>query len=746
MPRRRLPDVQPKESCTGADGRASDLTYLVSTDSGGTFVDAVIVDDRGACHIGKAPTTPATPSSGILAAVAAAAEVAGRSLDAVLRDCSMFFNGTTVTTNAMIERKGARAALITTHGFEDTLIIGRVKARWVGLDESKLLDYKHVERPVPVVPAELIRGVAERIDCFGEVVWPLDASEAERHIDALVAMGAEALAVCLLWSFKNPVHEAAIADIAHRKYPSLYVVTSSDLVPAMGEYERTNTTVVEAFLGPTLRDYLSDIDRSLKAAGYGGDLLVMQSIGGLAPAAGLSHAAVTTLHSGPVGGIVAAHKLGALINEPNLITADMGGTTFDVGLVIDGKPQTAQMTIMERNLLMVPAVEAVSIGAGGGGIAWLDVAQALHVGPGSQGARPGPACYGHGGELPTVTDADVVLGYINPGTFLGGRMALREDLARESIRRHVAEPLGMTVELAAQAIYDIVNAHMADLVRRVSIERGHDPRDFAMVAFGGCGPTHATGYGPECQVRRVIVPPAAAAFSALGIAQSDIRHFYATTYIHALPSEGEVSSQLCNELNAAFDGMMARAQRQFEQDRVAPSQRSFRRSIDLRYRNQVHEVTVDLTVPGLITAHSLRTLLADFDATYERLYGVGSSSRKAMIELVTLRVDAAAGTKSEFRPQRHAPDGASSEHAFLGRRPVWWKDTGGYRDTPTYQLERLRPGNIIHGVAVIESYGTTIPLHPGQRAEMDPWLNLIVTFPAMEELSRSGAAAEVPAT
>jgi N-methylhydantoinase A len=526
------------------------------------------------------------------------------------------------------------------------------------------------------------------------------------------------------------MHETAIAELARRKYSSLYVVASSDLVPAMGEYERANTTAVEAFLGPTLQVYLSDIDRSLAKAGYKGEMLVMQSIGGLAPAAGLTHAAVTTLHSGPVGGIVAACKLGELVGEKNLITADMGGTTFDVGLVVDGKPQTAQMTIMERNLLMVPAVEAISIGAGGGSIAWLDVAQALHVGPRSQGARPGPACYGRGGELPTVTDADVVLGYINPETFLGGRMRLDADLAREAIRKHVAEPLGMIVEAAAQAIYEIVNAHMADLVRRVSIERGHDPRDFALVAFGGCGPTHATGFGFECQVRRVLVPPTATVFSAFGIAESEIRHFFAKTFVRVIAGENADAADMLDELNARFAEMLRRSESQFERDAVEPAKRVYRQLADLRYSSQVHEVTVALRTPGPITAENLRILVADFKEAYERLYGAGSNPSEGTIEIVTLRIDASAQTPSTFRPQRTADQGADPAHAYLRHRPVWWRETGGYLSTPCYLLEKLRAGNVIEGPAVIESYGTTIPLHSGQRAELDGWQNLVVTFAA----------------
>jgi N-methylhydantoinase A len=707
------------------------VTYVISTDSGGTFVDGVILDDQGRAFIGKAPTTPGQPSIGILGAVEAAAEMAGIAPAEVLANCRMFFNGTTVTTNAMIQRRGAKSGLIITEGFQDTLIIGRVKSRWIGLDEGELLNFNRVQRPAPVVPLELTRGVNERIDCFGKVIKSIALSEVERLIDELVLLGIESLAVCLLWSFKNPSHELAVADLARRKYPHLYVVASSDLVPAIGEYERANTTAVEAFLGPTLRAYLSDIDRSLTNAGYKGEMLVMQSIGGLAPASGLTHAAVTTLHSGPVGGIVAACKLGELIGEKNLITADMGGTTFDVGLVVDGKPQTAQMTVMERNLLMVPAVEAISIGAGGGSVAWLDVAQALHVGPQSQGAHPGPACYGRGGELPTVTDADVVLGYINPATFLGGHMSLDADLARKAIKTHVADPLGMSVEASAQAIYEIVNAHMADLVRRVSIERGHDPRDFAMVAFGGCGPTHATGYGVESQVRRVIVPPTATVFSAFGIAQSEIRHFFTRTCVRVISGELRLADDLLRELNAHFAELKSRAEQQFQRDGVDPDKRLYRRIADLRYLTQVHEVTVPFRMDEPVTAESLRLLVSDFKDAYERLYGAGSNPSEGAIEIVTLRLDASAKTPSEFRPRRHQHGGAAADQAFLRHRQVWWKEFGGYHSTPTFLLEEMRPGNVIEGPAVVESYGTTIPLHGGQRAELDEWLNLIVTFPGV---------------
>ncbi len=571
-------------------------------------------------------------------------------------------------------------------------------------------------------------------------VLPLDLTEAEKAIDELVSAGIESLAICLLWSFQNAAHESAIAALARRKYPSLYVVASSQLVQSMGEYERANTAAVDAYLGPTLNTYLANIAASLDASGYRGELLVMQSIGGLAPASGLLQAAVTTLQSGPAGGVIGAQKLGQLIGEPNVITADMGGTTFDVGIIVDGKPQTAKTSVTARNLLLVPAVEAISIGAGGGSIAWLDSATALHVGPRSQGARPGPACYGRGGTLPTVTDADVVLGYINPERFLGGGMPLRADLAREAVQNHIAAPLGISIEAAAQAIYDIVNAHMADLVRSVTVGRGFDPRDFAIVAFGGCGPTHCTGFGPDCQPRRIIVPPAATVLSALGIAQSDIRHFHTRTFVRPLDAKADAQDELAREINAHFDELIALTNAQFEREGIAREQRTFVRSVDVRYRKQVHELTIPISALGRVDSATLTALVDDFVRTYERIYGAGSSIGKSGLEVATLRVDGIAKVSRINETAQVERGSPSPALASLGQRKVWWKELGGFSDTEAFQLERLVCGNIVEGPAIIEAYGTSIPLHPGQRAEVDEWLNLVIE---MAVVHTSATASEI---
>ena len=705
------------------------MRYLVSTDTGGTFVDAVVSDELGRVHIGKASSTPQSPAVGMIGAVAAAAENGGLAVDEVLQNCRMFFNGTTVSTNAMIQRKGAKTGLLITKGFEDTLVIGRVKARWAGLDEQQITDYQHADRPAPIVPITLTRGVQERVDYAGNVIRALDIAEAEARIKELVDLGIEALAVCLLWSFKNPSHERAIRDYVREAYPNLYVVISSDLVPIIGEYERVNTTAINCILGPTLERYLTGIQEPLKEKGYHGEILVMQSIGGLAPAGELRRAAVTTLHSGPVGGIIAAQKLGELLGEGNIITADMGGTSFDVGMIVDGVPQSTSITVMDRNIVAVPAVEAISIGAGGGSAAWMDAASALRVGPQSMGANPGPACYGNGGTTPTVTDADVVLGYIDPGYFVGGKMRLYPELAVRSLQEHICRPLKMSLEEAAEGIYNIVNAHMADLMRKVSVERGHDPRNFTMVAFGGCGPTHSTAYGPDIGIGKVVVPQAATVFSALGIAQSDIKHFFSKTSLLVVRQNAEVDETRLDGVNATYAELLAQASDQLLHDGVKPEEMILIRSVDMRYKSQVHEINVPIGTPGPLSSHSLKALCEAFMRKYEMLYGTGSSSRQAAIELVTLHVDGIAPTFCGFNQVRHELVGEDPSIAHVGERKVWWGVEQAYVSTPIYVAEKLAPGNVVVGPALVVSYGTTIPLHPSQRLAVDQWLNLVITFP-----------------
>jgi N-methylhydantoinase A len=698
------------------------MDYVISTDTGGTFVDAVIVDSNGILAVGKHSSTPKEPARGILGAAAAAARNFDLSLSDALSRCKLFFNGTTVTTNAMIQGIGANTGLLITRGFEDTLLIGRIKARTAGLDEREVTNYQHAERPRPIVPISLTRGVRERVDYQGKVLCPMDDAEVVELLDELVERGIEALAICLLWSFKNPTHEQRIKHLAMERHPRLFVTASSDLVPLMREYERANTTAINSFLGPTLDHYLRDIEAALRRERYDKDLLLMQSVGGLSPASEIRQTPITTLLSGPVGGAVATQQLGALIGEMNLISTDMGGTSFDVGMVVDGAPLSTPITVMQRQLVMFPCVDIVTIGAGGGSRIWLDDAMTLKVGPMSQGSTPGPACYGRGGTEPTVTDADVVLGYINPEHFLGGEMALDFAKARDSLVRRICDPLGLDLEEAAWGAYQIVNAHMADLVRQASVERGYDPREFVLVAFGGCGPTHCTGYGPDIAAKSIVVPLTAPVFSALGIAQSDVKHFYSRSLLIRLSRDEGIDDRDLASLQGVLAELIERARRQFANEGVDPKAVILRPSVDMRYRGQVHELVVPIGADG--SGVSLDRSRRSFATQYEMLYGSGSSSELSDIEIVTVRVDALTPTLAKATSIYAAATKSNNEP--IGQRRVFWGLADRWQMTPIYRGDDMGPDSSVKGPAVIEYYATTVPLHPGQSAHVDAYSNLII--------------------
>ncbi len=706
-------------------------SYIVSTDTGGTFVDAVIWNsETGGALIGKDSTTPGDPAAGILGAVRAAAELGGLSFEAVVKDMALFLNGTTVSTNAMIERKGVRTGLLITAGFEDTLSIANVIGRTAGLDEVALLDYRHADAPPPIVPINLVRGVTERIDARGDVLVPLDMNSVRKGLDELIEQGIEALAICLLWSFRNPSHERQIRDLVAKRYPQLYSVASSDLVPVIREYERANSTAINAYLGPIFEGYAAGLRARLKKLGHAREPLIMQSVGGLASAEQVQRVPISTLFSGPVGGVVGGLKLGKLIGEPNVITTDMGGTTFDVGLILDGSPLLAPTTVIERQIVCIPTVELVSIGAGGGSIARVNEVGVLQVGPKSMGSTPGPACYCRGGKTPTVTDADVVLGYIDPEYFLGGHMHIDRELALQAIQDKVAAPLGLDPTSAAAAIYEIVNAQMADLIRRVTVERGNDPRDFAMLAFGGCGPTHCTGYGPDIGVRRLVVPAAATAFSAYGISQSDLRHSLVQTVSRELrDSSGKVPPGMADRLNAMFSELLARAHTQLRGDGVEPGAAVILLGADMRYQNQIHEITVRISSQLPLGERQLEEMIGEYGQVYEKRYGEGSSSPTARIELVNVRVDAIAPTLMSGAARPEAAVEARHDAGLVGEKLVYRLKSRSFELTPVYAWEQLDTGQSIEGPALIVSYGTTIPLHDKQSLTVDAYRNIIIEFP-----------------
>jgi N-methylhydantoinase A len=694
------------------------MTYVIAVDSGGTFTDCVVVDGDGKVTTAKSPSTPADFSVGVLAAVTRAAEAMGLGLEALLPDTGLFAHGTTVATNALLTRSGPKVGLITTKGHEDALIIGRTIQKAAGLVEAELTNLARLEKANPLVPRPLIKGVTERIDYKGAVIVPLDLEEARRAAAELVAAGVEAIAICFLWSFLLPEHEQAVHKMITTEHPGVFVSSSHEVAPVIKEYERGASTVLNAYLSRDTDAYITALQDKLSAAGLRPDPVIMQSVGGVTSAADAKGHAVSLLSSGPAGGVLGAAALGELIGSANVITTDVGGTSFDVGLVVDGEPAITGVPVFDKYHTVLPVLDVTSIGAGGGSIAWIEPGTGhLKVGPQSAGADPGPACYGMSGERPTVTDANVVLGRIDPEYFLGGTRGLYADLAETAIREHVATSLGVSVVEAAMGIIDILDARMADLVRMETIGRGYDPREFALFAFGGAGPLHVGSYGTEIGAKPIVVPAHSSVFSAYGIAGSDLVRVNQTSDPMIAPFDPE-------RLTAVYGRMEQATLADLESKGLSRDAITMYREIELRFRGQVHEVRVPVPAGDLGSTH-VNEILADFEQRYNRRYGRGAAYRRAGIEARTFLVK---GVGRLLKPeQRPVALGASDPAAArTGKRPVYFRELGGFVPTPVFRRETLMPGNVVPGPAIIEAIDTTVLLHPGQRARVDGWSNLLL--------------------
>ncbi|MBI2848975.1 MAG: hydantoinase/oxoprolinase family protein [Chloroflexi bacterium] len=694
------------------------MPFTVGIDTGGTFTDCVVINERGEVSYDKALSTPHDLTEGVLNSIGNAAGTVGLSSEALLKDTTVLGHGTTVATNRLFTRTGSKVGLITTLGHEDAILIGRVHQKVAGLVEKEITHAVRLDKPEPIVPRSLIKGVTERVDYKGQVIVPLRRQEVVDAVKLLAAEGVEAIAVCLLWSFMNPSHEQEVREIIKGMYPSVFVTISSDLTPIIGEYERTATSVLNAYLGPMVYDYILGIDGKLREKGLRYPLLVMQSMGGVVPAQEVSEKAVQLVSSGPVGGVIGAAVLGKLLGYDHVITTDVGGTSFDVGIIAGGGIPLAREPVFEQYHVLTPIIDITSIGAGGGSIAQVDPrTRLMRVGPRSAGSYPGPVCYNLGGTEPTVTDADVILGRINPDYFLGGRMQIDQSKAVAAVKEKIADPLNMTVVEAAKGILDIVDAHMADLVRKVSIERGHDPRDFVLFAYGGSGPTHVGVYAMDVGVRAAVVSPYAPVFSAFGIAGSDTVRAY-------IKSEPMVAPFDPGRLNSIFRTLEGMALDDLRKGGASETAATISRSMEMRFRRQTHQLRVPVPQKDL-TGDDLEQLVVRFQDLYEQVYGKGTAYKEAGIEVTTFSVTS---TVQIPKPslKRHDEVSPDASAAFGGKRPVYFhKD---FLDTPIYRGEKLRAGNVIEGPAVIENVATTLPVHPGQRVRIDPYLNMVIEF------------------
>jgi len=701
------------------------LRCVISVDSGGTFLDVVIVDADGRVGAGKALHTPEQPEIGILQAISVAAGSLGADPEEVLENCRLFYNGTTCTTNAIIEGTGAVTGLLCTKGFEDTIFIGRIKGRTVGLEEIELTRYTRMDRPPALIPFRLIKGVTERIDYAGNIVCPLDPDEIRRMTEELLEDGVQSVAVCYLHAYVNPEHEEMTKRFIREHYPELHVVTSSEVAPVLGEYERMNSTVINAKLNPVLGRYLDQLESALHAKGYRRETMVMKSVGGVSPSGEIRNQSITTLLSGPAGGIIGARQVGEMIGEPNIITTDMGGTSFDVGVIYAGQPQYASQLVIHRQIVLAPSVEIATIGAGGGSIVWLDDNLNIRIGPRSAGAYPGPACYGLGGTEPTITDADLLLGFIDPSSLVLSRSSANPEAAERVIREKISEPLGISPMEAAHAISRIVNNHMADLIRKSTIEKGFDPREFALLAYGGNGPMHCTAYGAEVGVKKIIIPQYASIFSAYGISCSDVKYSYTNAVLLTFRQDAGADESV--KLEALNRRVLQLQEKALAQGGLpgGEMERQTYYELDMRFKGQMSEVTIRAEETFPIGPAVSKALLERFKNAYEVQYGSGASSSRSPIEIVNVRLNIIVPLpKSQAVPEPLADKNPA--HARTGKRRVYWDNETRWQATDVYDVNRLLPGNEIEGPALVDMFRSTVPVYAGQRLRMDAWRNLIV--------------------
>jgi N-methylhydantoinase A len=695
--------------------------YLVATDVGGTCTDTIVFAAGEPVRLGKALSTPPNFADGVLDSIQSAAKSMGMPLTELLAQTKLFVHGSTVVDNIVLTREGAKVGLITTRGFEDTLLMTRgAYGRWGGLTEDRIKHPVKTDRAPSLVAPDCIVGVAERTDYKGEILLHLDPDEAERAIRLLVEeKGVEAIAVSFLWSFYNPDNERRVSEIVKRIAPNIYCTLSSDVAPVPGEYERTSTTAINAYAGRTTRNYLSSLSELLVATGYDGPILVMQGYGGLLPGSEAAERSIGMLECGPAAGVIGSRALGQLLEQSDIIATDMGGTTFKVSVIQNGEIEYAREPMVDRFHYAQPKIEVISIGAGGGSIVSLEPgSKALRVGPRSAGSRPGPVCYGLGGTEPTLTDVFMLIGYMDPDIFLGGAMKLDREAARRAFDTAIAQPLGMSVEEAAFGVYRVACAQIADLIHEITVERGLDPRDFVMHAFGGSCGMVAGVFGSELNVKRIIVPYTASVNCAFGLVSADIAHEYSTTKtlpVHASPAE----------INAIYEPLVARALKSLADEGFSSDKVRLDWSIDLRYMRQVHEVTTPVRGAIPLQPASLERLVADFEALYERKYGKGSAYREAGIEMTMFRLSAR-GVMERPRLEPMALDKVDAQSARIGRRPIFVEAAGAFRDADIYDFERLMPGNMLNGPAVIHTPITTIVLQSGQTGRVDPYRNVLI--------------------
>jgi N-methylhydantoinase A len=691
--------------------------YFCGIDIGGTFTDCVAVDRDAVVAQAKTPTTPADLSEGFFRAIAGVAEQYGLGERDFLERTELLLHGTTVGTNLVVEMDGAKIGLVTTRGHADVLAMMRSAGRSIGLSTERLLHVSRHRKPEPIVPRGQITEVTERVDWDGDIVVPLHAEEAEAAVEELLAQGVEAIAVSFLWGFANPVHELAVKEMILARAPETFVSCGHEVAAVVGEYERTVSTVINAYIGPRTSSYLRELVAVAGEKGYANPLLIMQAAGGVATAEAAAEAPLFTIGSGPAGGIAGVAYLARQLGHNDVIAGDMGGTSFDVGIIHDGRPRTAQTMTLDQYQLHMPRLEIESIGSGGGSLIWAEeLSRTLRVGPESAGAVPGPACYGRGGERPTVTDADVVLGYYGDATELSGGIRLDRAAAGRAIGT-VATELGLsTLEVAAGAVR-IVDHQMAGLMRQLTIEKGLDPRDFVVYSYGGAAALHAAEFTRELGAKRVVIPLGnlASGWSALGVLGSDFLHVHEKAEHMQAPFDAE-------RLNAAFEELEATAREELAAEEVSDEDVSIERFVDMKFPLQIHKLEV-AAAGGNLDAAAMEEQVSRYFAEYEAQFGAGTAFAGAGIELTAVRIRA--------RGRSPVPDlvggaAAGGNSGSTGTRDAYFPHEGAFLPAAVYDGGELGEGAEIAGPAIVEYPSTMVLVHPADTASVDRLGNLTI--------------------
>ena len=678
------------------------MSTVLGIDVGGTFTDVVVLRDDGPDIIDKVPSTPHDPSEGVIASIRALRDVQG--LD--LASLSFFAHGSTTATNALLEFKLPRTALLTTRGFRDVLEIGTQT-------RHQMFDLR-LRKAEPWVPRELVFEVTERVDREGNVVVPLTQKEIRRVTDVVLAADVEAVGICFLFSFFNAAHEEQLAEAIRRARPGISVAISAHVAPEIKEYPRASTTAMSAALQPIVARYMGGIEDGLAREAVAAPFFVMQSSGGVMSAAEASRHAHRMVLSGPAAGVLAGTRLAETTRWRNQITFDMGGTSTDICLIHDGRPRLNRETLFEGRALKVPQFDMHTIGAGGGSLAVADAAGLLKVGPESAGAVPGPACYGRGGTRPTTTDAQLVLGRIHPDRFLGGEMRLDRQAAIDAVRTHVAEPLGLSLEAAAQGIIDIADATMARGVRVVSVNRGYDPRDFHLVAFGGAGPMHAVAVGQAVEVAGVLVPPRPGTFSAVGLASSDLK--FDTTQVIERP----IDQFTPTEIERLFEPLLEAGAAYIRQEARDIITIDGLRLVRMRYAWQDNDVEL-LLDPGPLTEAVVASLVARFHERHE--FEFGHRDDDGRVEIAAVGVEVYGRLQRAKTADQLAA--ASGPAVPATTRQVYFREFG-WSEVPVYERADLRAGHRFSGPAIVEEREATTVVAPGTTAEVDVTGTLVI--------------------